>query len=67
MTTIITKKGKGTPASDNLDVAELAIDIETGSLYTKLENLSVHEITAGDGSGGTGSSVHIGDTPPANP
>ncbi len=68
MTTIISKSGIGIPASDKLETAELAVDTSNGDLYTKLSDDSVVQINGGSGSdGGTGSSVHIGDTPPADP
>ena len=50
------------------ETAELAVDTTNGNLYTKLDNGSVvHLNDAGEGGDGTGSSVHIGEAPPAGP
>ena len=68
MTTIISKSGKGVPMPEKLETAELAVDTTNGNLYTKLDNGSVvHLNDAGEGGDGTGSSVHIGEAPPAGP
>ena len=68
MTTIISKSGIGVPLPEKLETAELAVDTTNGNLYTKLDDGSVaHLNDVGQGGGGTGSSVHIGDTPPADP
>jgi hypothetical protein len=95
---IVIKKGAGVPAPDQLQEAELALDVTDGALYSKLQDGSIHHLNDGaddvdlsdyvteapidakqyarqDGSwseivipdGGTGSSVHIGDTPPDSP
>ena len=97
-TTIIVKNGSGKPEPDSLQQAELAIDVASGDLYTKLADDSVALLNDGaddvdlsdyvkeapedtkqyarqDGDwseivipdGGTGSSVHIGENPPADP
>ena len=60
--TIIHKKGSGIPSEDSLSVAEIAVDVVTGKLYTKTDGGGVVEI-----GGGSGSSVHIGETPPDDP
>ena len=62
-TRIILKKGSGEPDPLDLEIAELAVDVVNGDLYTKLQSSEVKNLT----DGGTGSSVHIGDTPPADP
>ena len=68
MTTIISKSGKGVPMPEKLETAELAVDTTNGNLYTKLDDGSVvHLNDAGEGGDGTGSSVHIGEAPPAGP
>ncbi|NBR40945.1 MAG: hypothetical protein EBT93_16270, partial [Alphaproteobacteria bacterium] len=68
MTTIIHKSGVGIPADDRIDTAELAIDTSNGNLYTKLSDGSIAHINGRSGSdGGAGSSVHIGENPPADP
>ena len=65
--TIIHKKGSGIPSADSLSVAEIAVDIVTGKLYTKTNDGNVVEISgSSDGSGG-GGYVHIGATPPSDP
>jgi hypothetical protein len=95
---LILKNGAGVPAPERLEMAELALDTENGSLYSKLGDGSVVQLNDGadgvdlsgyvleapdDGKqyvreskdwselvlpdGGTGSSVHIGDTPPDDP
>jgi hypothetical protein len=97
-TTIIVKSGSGKPEPSSLEVAELALDVTDGALYSKLQDGDIHQLNDGaddvdlsdyvteapidtkqyarqDGSwseivipdGGTGSSVHIGDTPPDSP
>ena len=68
MTTIISKSGIGVPLPEKLETAELAVDTTNGNLYTKLDDGSVvHLNDAGEGGDGTGSSVHIGEAPPAGP
>ena len=68
MTTIISKSGKGVPMPGKLETAELAVDTTNGNLYTKLDDGSVVQLNdAGEGGDGTGSSVHIGEAPPAGP
>ena len=53
---------------EKLETAELAVDTTNGNLYTKLDDGSVvHLNDAGEGGDGTGSSVHIGEAPPAGP
>jgi hypothetical protein len=95
---IVIKKGAGVPAPDQLQEAELALDVTDGALYSKLQDGTIHHLNDGadginlsdyvleapdDGvlygrqskdwvevvipDGGTGSSVHIGDTPPDSP
>jgi hypothetical protein len=95
---IVIKKGAGVPAPDQLQEAELALDVTDGALYSKLQDGIIHHLNDGaddvdlsdyvleapdDGAlygrqskdwvevvipdGGTGSSVHIGDTPPDSP
>jgi len=67
MTTIISKSGTGVPSPDKLETAELAVDVSSGDLYTKLSDNSVVQINGGSTNGGTGSSVHIGENPPSDP
>ena len=62
--TIIHKKGSGIPSADSLQVAEIAVDVVTGKLYTKTDDGKVVEIS---GSGDGGGLVHIGEAPPSNP
>ena len=64
--TIVVKSGAGTPSPDSLQEAELALDTVNGDLYTKLSDGSITLLNESAGSG-TGSSVHIGELPPANP
>jgi len=66
-TKIITKNGTGAPSPDKLETAELAVDVSSGDLYTKLSDNSVVQINGGSTDDGTGSSVHIGENPPADP
>jgi hypothetical protein len=66
-TTIIVKNGSGKPEPGSLKVAELALDTRDGALYSKLNDGSVVQLNDGAGNDGTGSSVHIGDTPPDDP
>ena len=61
---LILKNGAGTPAPEKLEIAELALDTEDGSLYSKLNDGEIHQLNDG---GGTGSSVHIGEKPPEPP
>lgn len=67
--TIVVKSGAGTPSPDSLQEAELALDIVSGDLYSKLSDgrIALLNDSADGGGSGSGSSVHIGDTPPANP
>jgi hypothetical protein len=65
-TRIILKKGSGEPDPLDLEIAEIAVDVVNGDLYTKLQSFEVKNLTSGV-DGGTGSSVHIGDSPPADP
>ena len=52
--TIIHKKGSGVPAPESLEVAEFAVDVITGTLYTKTNSGKVIEIgSSGGGSGGS--------------
>ena len=62
--TIIHKKGAGIPSADSLEVAEIAVDIVTGVLYTKTQDGEIVEI-AGDGGGGAG--MVISATEPSDP
>lgn len=62
---LILKNGAGVPAPEKLEVAELALDTEDGSLYSKLNDGTVVHLNEGGGSGGA--SVHIGEAPPADP
>ena len=64
---LILKNGAGVPAPEKLEVAELALDTQDGSLYSKLNDGSVVQLNDGADSGGTGSSVHIGENPPSGP
>ena len=65
---LILKNGAGIPAPEKLEVAELALDTEDGSLYSKLGDGTVVQLNGGGGGGeGAGSSVHIGAAPPADP
>lgn len=63
-TKIIQKMGAGEPAPESLDIAELAVDVVNGNLYTKL---NTGDVVLAGGSSGSGSSVHIGETPPDDP
>ena len=51
MTRIVQKRGVGVPKADQLETAELAVDIQSGTLYTKLSNNTVVPISGGGGSG----------------
>ena len=56
--TIIHKKGSGIPSAESLEVAEIAVDVVTGKLYTKTDDGKVVEISgSSDGSGGGGESL----------
>lgn len=44
MNVITLKKGAGTPGSDQLETAELALDVTRGDLYTKLDDGSVVQL-----------------------
>lgn len=50
--TIIHKKGSGIPSAESLEVAEIAVDVVTGKLYTKTDGGGVVEIGGGSCSGG---------------
>ena len=65
--TIIHKKGSGIPAPESLEVAEVAVDVVTGTLYTKTNNGKVIEIGGSGGGDGNGNPVVISDDPPASP
>ena len=56
MTTILHKRGTGTPAADDLSVGEIALDTSAGTAYTKLSNGTVVEIggSGGDSGGDSG-------------
>ncbi len=43
--TIILKKGAGVPSPDDLQEAELALDVVDGRLFSKLQDGEVHELT----------------------
>jgi hypothetical protein len=47
MTTILHKRGTGTPPADQLKVGEIAIDTLAGKLYTKQSDGTVVEIGGG--------------------
>jgi hypothetical protein len=51
MTRIVQKHGVGVPKADQMETAELAVDIQSGTLYTKLSNQAVVPISGGGGSG----------------
>ncbi len=51
--TIIHKKGSGIPSADSLEVAEIAVDVVTGKLYTKTDDGKVVEISGSSGGGGS--------------
>jgi hypothetical protein len=51
-TRIILKKGSGEPDPSDLEVAELAVDVVNGDLYTKLSDGEVHQLNDGAGQGG---------------
>ena len=69
MNVITLKKGAGVPGSDQLETAELALDVSRGDLYTKLNDGSVVLLSGGgstkDGNqnidGGNASSVYLLD------
>lgn len=62
--TIIHKKGAGIPSADSLEVAEIAVDIVTGVLYTKTQDGEIVEIAGG---GGGGAGMVISATEPSDP
>jgi hypothetical protein len=62
--TIIHKKGSGIPSAESLEVAEVAVDIVTGILYSKLQN---GEVVAVGSSDGGGSNVSVSDDMPVDP
>jgi hypothetical protein len=51
MTRIVQRNGVGVPRADDMETAELAVDILSGTLYTKLSNNTVVPISGGGGSG----------------
>ena len=57
MTKIVLKNGSGVPEPTALDKAELALDINNGALYSKLEDGDVHQLNDFSGSGGGGDSL----------
>jgi len=58
--TIIHKKGSGIPSAESLEVAEIAVDVVTGKLYTKTDDGKVVEI-GGGGEGGFGGNIEGGN------
>ena len=54
MTTILHKRGTGTPSADDLSVGEIALDTSVGTAYTKLSDGTVVEIGGSAGGGGGG-------------
>lgn len=67
-TKIIQKMGAGEPAPESLDIAELAVDVVNGNLYTKLNTGDVVLVggSAGNGDcfggnieGGNASSIYL--------
>ena len=61
-TKIIQKMGAGEPAPESLDIAELAVDVVNGDLYTKLSTGDVVLVGGGSGSdGGSGGNVDGGN------
>ena len=44
---IVIKKGAGVPAPDQLQEAELALDVTDGSLYSKLQDGNIHHLNDG--------------------
>lgn len=44
MTKIITKHGSGEPSPSDLDVAEIALDADTGDMYTKLDDTRIKKL-----------------------
>ena len=63
MTQIVLKKGRGEPLEDDLVEAELALDVDNGTLYTKLSNGSVIDLGV---SGGGGAGMIISDDEPTD-
>lgn len=55
---LILKNGAGVPAPEKLEVAELALDTQDGSLYSKLQDGEVRHLNSVGGA-----SVHIGEAP----
>lgn len=47
MATILVKKGAGTPSPDDLQEAELALDVVDGALYSKLGDGEIHQLNDG--------------------
>ena len=64
MTQITLKKGRGAPRDNDLAEAELALDLDDGSLYTKLGDGSIVELNA---SGGGGAGMVTSPVEPADP
>ena len=69
-TKIIQKMGAGEPAPESLDIAELAVDVVNGNLYTKLSTGDVVLVGGSSGNGdcfgvniegGNASSIYLPD------
>lgn len=60
--TIIHKKGSGIPSAESLEVAEIAVDVVTGKLYTKTDDGKVVEISGSGGGGDVDHSNYIDKT-----
>lgn len=68
MTRIVQKNGVGVPQAKDMETAELAVDVLSGTLYTKLSNNTVVPIGgggSGDGykniDGGNAGSIYLPD------
>ena len=57
MTKIILRKGSGVPDPNALAEAELALDVNNGALYSRLEDGAIHQLNDFSGSGGGGDSL----------
>jgi hypothetical protein len=54
MTRIVQKRGVGVPKADQMVTAELAVDIQSGTLYTKLSSEAGGAVVPISGGGGSG-------------